>query len=806
MAKTHIVKKGDTLWRIAKKYNFTHWKTIYNHGKNAEFRQKRPNPNRIYPGDEIHIPDKEPKEQNGETDKTHKFKVELPRVLQIAFVDDHFAPSKERLYIQYDIHRLADKTVKLQIESEEYQGTVLYERELGEDLKKDGRHTIKWDGRANKGKLDKKFINPLFAPYKVKLSSSTGEKDEEEFKVLFHSIKIEKGTYTEDGKAPDKAELVKWVQFKLNELGCFSGPVDGIKGPQTKRALQRYTYAMAGNYGNPPKKAIDDENDATLQAQLDRGDATREIIESNKLPEKGKKKKAYIDHDYFYHEYSVADFSHAQGHCNKDKTMLDRFEIPLEVKVYLVSKEDPDGTKKGRNAPGGIGEADIEWIVKDPIEDTSFLPTSTADIPSRGQQYVDAALDAIGRDKGKPEDSQDNCPKSIKNGQRDKTPRYFRLGDKLLPFKSESAGDKVYSKVHQDSDASPNKIGRSGVLFRGSYLSGDNFAFHARISFERLGNKDKLKKLHEDFTKKKLEEILFDETGEITLWRRHHVAAVVNWPDPSRGINWGDIADAYEIAHCHLDRQNESYAIEDLLATDADKNAYLDLLANRYPAYKRADMTFDGNGLYPLALPSQGLREDPKDYKSKIWNLISTFTGSADFQDDLALLLYSKVAEKRPAGIIAFRPNWARPVKVRNLLPLIRVLNPLSSEEYLPGFMCLGLPAGVALLDNGMTHEEQDGFLYAHEMGHCRYLLHHQTDNNVHDPTSANFNVPQYDTPDDHDTADDNCTMCYPQGIANRPANLTWNKGDSTEPRFCGKCVLKLRGWDVRNGSLPASS
>jgi hypothetical protein len=109
------------------------------------------------------------------------------------------------------------------------------------------------------------------------------------------------------------------------------------------------------------------------------------------------------------------------------------------------------------------------------------------------------------------------------------------------------------------------------------------------------------------------------------------------------------------------------------------------------------------------------------------------------------------------------------------------------------------------LLDNGMTHEEQDGFLFAHEMGHCRYLLHHQTDRDVHDPTSPKFGVTQYDNPNDHDRNDHNCTMCYPDGIATRPG-LTWNKGDSTESRFCGKCLLKLRGWNVRDPALPASS
>ena len=58
MATTHIVKRGENLPMIAKKYGFHDWKTIYDHPNNREFRKKRPNPNLILPGDQLFIPDK----------------------------------------------------------------------------------------------------------------------------------------------------------------------------------------------------------------------------------------------------------------------------------------------------------------------------------------------------------------------------------------------------------------------------------------------------------------------------------------------------------------------------------------------------------------------------------------------------------------------------------------------------------------------------------------------------------------------------------------------------------------------------
>jgi hypothetical protein len=57
MAKNYTVVSGDTLTAIARKHGFSDWRTIYNDPSNAPFRAKRPNPDRIFPGDEIVIPD-----------------------------------------------------------------------------------------------------------------------------------------------------------------------------------------------------------------------------------------------------------------------------------------------------------------------------------------------------------------------------------------------------------------------------------------------------------------------------------------------------------------------------------------------------------------------------------------------------------------------------------------------------------------------------------------------------------------------------------------------------------------------------
>ncbi len=54
----HVVQQGECLSSITKCYGFADWRDIYNRPQNAPFRAKRPNPNIIYPKDEVFIPDK----------------------------------------------------------------------------------------------------------------------------------------------------------------------------------------------------------------------------------------------------------------------------------------------------------------------------------------------------------------------------------------------------------------------------------------------------------------------------------------------------------------------------------------------------------------------------------------------------------------------------------------------------------------------------------------------------------------------------------------------------------------------------
>lgn len=71
----YTVRSGDTLVRIAQQFGFPDWRTIYHAPENAEFRRRRPNPDRIFPGDVLIIPGRETPAGGFETGRRHRFRL-----------------------------------------------------------------------------------------------------------------------------------------------------------------------------------------------------------------------------------------------------------------------------------------------------------------------------------------------------------------------------------------------------------------------------------------------------------------------------------------------------------------------------------------------------------------------------------------------------------------------------------------------------------------------------------------------------------------------------------------------------------
>ena len=67
------VGEGESTSSLAKKNGFF-WRTIWEHGANAELKSLRKDPNVLFADDEIFIPEKQFKDLSKPTDQMHKFK------------------------------------------------------------------------------------------------------------------------------------------------------------------------------------------------------------------------------------------------------------------------------------------------------------------------------------------------------------------------------------------------------------------------------------------------------------------------------------------------------------------------------------------------------------------------------------------------------------------------------------------------------------------------------------------------------------------------------------------------------------
>lgn len=84
MAREHVVEQGECLGTIASEYGFGDPRLLYDHPANAELKRMRPDPNVLFPGDRVVVPDVVGKTVSARTGSSHVFKVQrAQRVLRL---------------------------------------------------------------------------------------------------------------------------------------------------------------------------------------------------------------------------------------------------------------------------------------------------------------------------------------------------------------------------------------------------------------------------------------------------------------------------------------------------------------------------------------------------------------------------------------------------------------------------------------------------------------------------------------------------------------------------------------------------
>jgi|SRR5579859_3896570 len=214
MPKTHEVEQGDYLALIADKYGFSSWEDIWEHPKNAELRSRRPNPNVLYPGDSLFIPDNRVKEESCAVDQVHLFKVKRATTfLRLIIKDD-------------EGHPFSNVDYTLRVASAKFKG--------------------KTDGN---GQLE----------HKIPVGAQTADLTLDKIGLVWN-LKI--GHLDPIEERIENKELISGIQARLNNLSYHCGAVDGIAGPKTKEAIRRF-QARVLKHENPSG-----EPDAETRAAL----------------------------------------------------------------------------------------------------------------------------------------------------------------------------------------------------------------------------------------------------------------------------------------------------------------------------------------------------------------------------------------------------------------------------------------------------------------------------------------------------------------------------------------------------------
>jgi N-acetylmuramoyl-L-alanine amidase len=120
MSEYHVVSQGEHLFGIAVQYGFTSYTPIWEHANNSELKNKRKNPNVLFPGDRLFIPDRKTGEYSRNTDKRHSFRLKQPPLkLRLVLQDQYEKPIDSAsciLVVEGESHRLTtDSEGKLEL-------------------------------------------------------------------------------------------------------------------------------------------------------------------------------------------------------------------------------------------------------------------------------------------------------------------------------------------------------------------------------------------------------------------------------------------------------------------------------------------------------------------------------------------------------------------------------------------------------------------------------------------------------------------------------------------------------------------
>lgn len=765
----------------------------------------------------------------------------------------HFASSVETLALDYDPPDVGLlRSVRLEVR--DFEDTLVYRSDPLDC--EEGPAPVTWTGALNQGNdaNAEPFATPLRSPYTLKILAVVEEEEPEPLlvqpqelssaplsttgcsvpshedqaplliepepleplplieaelgpvevrvAVLYHSLEIVRGPWEASTANPGRTSPAG-LCHRLNQLGYYAGPPvrAGVSTDLLDKAKERFRQNHGDLRGTPVPTAdafADALDDAILRGTARPTlctDADAELAESAVLPTgAGAPLRVYLEAVGFdedlagqtdeFLEQIPADRLHPNwGACANKTTSeagkLNRPLVPLEAVIYLKRHDDARVA-----APRAVGAVRVDWNAVEPGEDTTPLPFNDR-LHDGTRSYIERLFRSDRVDLE--HDGNSNCP-ALYGGIRTAAASnyrnpFWRGAQPYAPYAvptDDGGARALWVPAYTDHGATPLRVGRAGVYFSPSLIAGDRYQIRAALSFSGRGNDAALRQVNAD---------IHYETRPITVWRHVLIFAVVGWPARA---DYGNLP-----ARCRA-RYAEAYTKVDFAATryptisqvinHQDYSDWFDhIRTNIKPSVAAVVGVLDTTHVHdagpvvlanPHAVPDEVQCMNIQGFAHAMFDERITDANIPSAGGFLAARIADRIRTGHPCcGVVFLEYRLSD-----TIMDLIRDVGILGVPTVSNGNSSL-----MGVID--LAVDANPDFVFTHEVGHCFWLTHHE---------NAGGAIPAH-----HDQYDHNCLMSYPYWGNGQPP-YAHQTSAHYDPTFCGKCNLKLRGWDITHDHILA--
>jgi hypothetical protein len=607
--------------------------------------------------------------------------------------------------------------------------------------------TDDWCGLITKATLELFYRDNVAAIWKKDLN-------EDEYTHGEHELDWT-GKITKSAEFPEELITVQHSPYKLKLT------LEGEGGYGYSPAAWTYFHVLVHSIELElgAKDTLSAARDQTLWDKIKGGGAEKDAI-----PAAGALKKIELESNIF--STSSADKGDNTLYGEYQTLWGDGPNIPIFAKLYVRSSTDGK-----EDVPKAIGKVRLLWDWEDVQEDLSI----------HFQQAKEYLTDTLDYDKETTRPKGDNCH-ADRGGKRGSNLKLVfpaqagyapapALTAGSFPFKVEQCATRGWSS-YGETWPTGKLMGMGGAMFQPSRMAGDAYKINVYFPHNRKSDGTDDLDTQDD---KGLVHAIKVTTGTFQVWRELHIVKYVQKVSTIPAIDLGVVAGYYSKAYIKVENKsggpsspmaNYDTHLRNALTTESDDR-------------KAAVMPGDQGTITQAGIKFRSYDDFKNEYKAQqhltdpdlaLWlagNNLGTIGGYEDFLEAIADTVVIKACNNyfsASQGINIFQLNlyWEAHGGLES------GTNGFASTEFAN---CTRNKAGYlqSRVNYGVGSQNNMQQTTTHEIGHICFL--------PHAPTAGGF----VEVLHDNRTHWNNCTMSY-----------NYNQ----ERKFCGLCLLRMRGWN----------